>query len=296
MDIQATEPKIKTSIPKVGVRNVRVPIQYKRKGDDNPIKLETKVSMYVNLTDELKGINMSRLSRTLYEYVDKDKHVSTEFMYDVLKSLQDNLGAKDAYLKFRFNYPIRKKSLVSDNSGWMYYPTVFEVESINGKLQYTMTVSITYSSTCPCSADLSKMLTEKRVIRDGKEVSIDSLDNDIYKEEHMNGTAHAQRSIADVKIRFSKDDSVWIEDLVEAVEKRIKTPVQVIVKREDEQHFAYLNYNNQMFVEDAVRNIGDTVDQISGVLDWSVVVNHYESLHPSDAVAVIWKGIPNGLR
>ena len=121
MDVQETKPTVEMPIPKVGVRNVRVPIKYKRKGE-TPIKLETKVSMYVNLTEELKGINMSRLSRTLYEYVDNDEHVSTDFMSDLLASFQERLKAENAYVKFRFDYPVRKKSLISDNSGWMYYP------------------------------------------------------------------------------------------------------------------------------------------------------------------------------
>ena len=76
----------------------------------------------------------------------------------------------------------------------------------------------------------------------------------------------------------------------------LKTPVQIIVKREDEQEFARLNGNNPMFVEDAVRFISDVVDKLPGVLDWSVVANHYESLHPWSACAVNWKGIPGGLR
>jgi len=299
MDVQSTKPMVEAPIPKVGVRNVRVPIKYNRK-DDTPIKLETKVSMYVNLTEELKGINMSRLSRTLYEYVDNDDHVSTDFMSDLLKSFQERLKAENAYVKFRFDYPIRKKSLISDNSGWMYYPITFEASLVDGEMTFTMNVSITYSSTCPCSKELSDMLLrDRKVIRDGEEVLIDDLspeDRKRYPDGIIQGTPHAQRSIADVKIRFSKDNPIWIEDLVEAVEGRIKTPVQVICKREDEQEFARLNFNNQMFVEDAVRAIGDTVGSLPAVLDWCVVVNHKESLHPSDAVAVAFKGIKGGLK
>jgi GTP cyclohydrolase I len=110
------------------------------------------------------------------------------------------------------------------------------------------------------------------------------------------GTPHAQRSRADVKIRFLKESPVWIEDVVEAVEKVLKTPVQIIVKREDEQEFARLNAENPMFVEDSVRLMSDTVDKIEGVLDWSIVANHFESLHAHNAVCVNWKGVPNGLR
>jgi len=312
MDIQASKPPIETPLAKVGINELHVPIKYKRK-KGNPIKLETVVSMYVSLTPEVKGINMSRLPRTLYQYINEDKDVSTDLMKDILRQFRKELGCEDAYLKFRFNYPIKKQSLITDASGWAYYPTEFEAKLVDSEVTYTMMVSILYSSTCPCSSHLSEMLAEGKVIRDGEEIAMSKLstaDQRRYMKEWQkhsvnpkakcelssSGAAHAQRSRADIKIRFLKENPVWIEDLVEAVEKTLKTPVQVIVKREDEQEFARLNATNLMFVEDAVRLMSDTVNKIDGVLDWSIVANHFESLHAHNAVCVNWKGVKNGLR
>ena len=70
--------------------------------------------------------------------------------------------------------------------------------------------------------------------------------------------------------------------------------MQATVKREDEQEFARLNASNLMFCEDASRRLQAKLDSETGYLDFWVRVNHLESLHPHDAVAIVTKGIPNG--
>ena len=67
----------------------------------------------------------------------------------------------------------------------------------------------------------------------------------------------------------------------------IKTPVQTVVKREDEQEFARLNGQNLMFCEDACRVIKHYfVRNKSYFLSYKLKIFHYESLHPHNAVAI----------
>ena len=49
-----------------------------------------------------------------------------------------------------------------------------------------------------------------------------------------------------------------------------------------------------MFVEDAIREISKAVNSLEGVRDWIVKCSHEESIHTSEAIAINWKGIPNG--
>ena len=49
-----------------------------------------------------------------------------------------------------------------------------------------------------------------------------------------------------------------------------------------------------MFVEDAIRAISQSIDTIDGIHDWIVKCSHEESIHTSEAIAINWKGIPNG--
>jgi GTP cyclohydrolase I len=84
--------------------------------------------------------------------------------------------------------------------------------------------------------------------------------------------------------------STWIN----LIENSLKTPVQAAVKREDEQEFARLNASNLMFCEDAARRLQATFEQQAGLQDYWLRVNHLESLHPHDAIAVVTKGIEGG--
>ena len=85
-----------------------------------------------------------------------------------------------------------------------------------------------------------------------------------------------------------------ISDLINVIEASLQTPVQAAVKREDEQEFARLNASNLMFCEDASRRLQMSLDQHPDYLDFWVRVNHLESLHPHDAVAIVTKGIKDG--
>ena len=49
-----------------------------------------------------------------------------------------------------------------------------------------------------------------------------------------------------------------------------------------------------LFVEDAIRYIMRAIEEKRGILDWFVKCTHEESIHPSNAVAVAWKGVQGG--
>ena len=72
--------------------------------------------------------------------------------------------------------------------------------------------------------------------------------------------------------------------------------LQAAVKRADESEFARLNATNLMFCEDAARRIKARVESLTGILDYRIRASHLESLHPHDAVAVVTRGVPGGLR
>jgi GTP cyclohydrolase I len=70
--------------------------------------------------------------------------------------------------------------------------------------------------------------------------------------------------------------------------------LEAAVKREDEQAFARLNGQNLMFCEDAARRLKAALLADEQVVDFWLRVNHYESLHGHDAVAVATAGVSGG--
>lgn len=259
------------AIQQVGIHNFRLPLKYKCRNGDF-LTLETSVTGTVSLEAHKKGINMSRIMRSFYDY--KDKVFSIDVIDDVLKHYKGKLNSFDARIMMKLSYPITQRSLRSDNEGYQYYDVTLEGDlDSEGKLKKYIHFDFVYSSACPCSYELSQ-----------------------HAEKYRNRAVvpHSQRSVARISIQF--DECVWIEDLHEICVNALKTETQVVVKREDEQAFAELNGSYLKFVEDAVRLIYAKLNEDPRIKDFKVVASHQESLHSHDAIAVIVKGVHNGFR
>ena len=92
----------------------------------------------------------------------------------------------------------------------------------------------------------------------------------------------------------AEGDAFPITALIDLIEGALKTPVQTAVKREDEQEFALLNGQNLMFCEDAARRLQEVIDVEPLFKDFWLRVNHLESLHAHNAVAIVTKNIEDG--
>jgi len=77
------------------------------------------------------------------------------------------------------------------------------------------------------------------------------------------------------------------------VESKIKTLPYPVIKRIDEQEIARVAAENPMFVEDAIRLISQSLDDMP-IRDWIVKCSHEESIHTHEAIAVNWKGVSGG--
>ncbi|MCO5187860.1 MAG: GTP cyclohydrolase FolE2 [Anaerolineae bacterium] len=259
----------RVAIQQVGIHNFRLPINYLTK-DGGSRMLETSVSGTVSLEAHKKGINMSRIMRTFYEH--QNETFSLDMLEDVLQDYRDNLESLDARLMLRFSYPIMNQSLRSGLLGYQYYEVAFEARMDRaGNVQKFIHFDFVYSSTCPCSYELSQHAINTRGVP---------------------AVPHSQRSVARVSVELN--DFLWIEDLRDLCLDALKTETQVMVKREDEQAFAEMNAAYLKFVEDAVRLVYEQLDDDPRIRDFKVIASHQESLHSHDAVSVIVKGIEGG--
>ena len=103
-------------------------------------------------------------------------------------------------------------------------------------------------------------------------------------------TPHAQRIRAEIEVEFQDvNDTPGPAELIVTLEKAVGTPVQATVKRIDEQEFARLNAENLMFCEDAARRLKGALDEDLRISDFLVRVEHQESLHAHNAVAIVRK-------
>lgn len=305
LDNDLPDPQIDPIIPgkkiplqKVGIAPVDFPITVARR-DGGVQTLQAQASLYCSLDDpDAKGLNLSRLYLLMDQTI-KD-HLTNEGIKNTLKEMAKKQSSNNAYCKLRFRYPWTQKALrtrkplnswdiKSGNYQELTDGTFISHEKIEGSIAYDvtiegryhrgaekenrffLTIEYVYSSTCPCSFELAHTATEMR---------------------EAAANAHSQRSRMKTTVEYDPANIVWIEDLIELHRQHIPTEVQVVVKRRDEQAFAELNGSNLLFSEDAVRLIYQALDEWyddGKIFDFTISAAHEESLHPWNAISVVWK-------
>ncbi len=257
----------KRQIQHVGISNFRLPLRFHTR-DDGDLTLETSVTGSVSLEADKKGINMSRIMRSFY------KHGNETFSFEVMEAALDDyksdLDSYDARIQMRFSFPMRIESLRSGLSGYQYYDIALELVDVGGARKKIMHLDYVYSSTCPCSLELSEHARATR---------------------GQLATPHSQRSVARISVDVDcTKDCLWFEDLIEAARRAVPTETQVMVKREDEQAFAELNAAHPIFVEDAARLFCEQLQADERIRDFRVIASHHESLHSHDAISILTEG------
>ena len=170
----------------------------------------------------------------------------------------------------RLSFPMQVQSLRSGLSGFQYYNIALEVVERAEQRHRIIHLDYVYSSTCPCSLELSEHARHQR---------------------GQLATPHSQRSVARISVVLAEGQPrLWFEDLVELCRKAVATETQVMVKREDEQAFAELNAANPIFVEDAARLFCEQLQGDPRIGDFRVIASHQESLHSHDAISVLTEG------
>jgi len=256
----------RTQIQHVGISNFRLPIRYRTRGAGE-VTLETSVTGTVSLEAEKKGINMSRIMRSFYAHA--ERAFSFEVIEQALDDYKRDLGSFDARIQMRFSFPVKVGSLRSGLSGWQYYDIALELIDRAGQRQKVLHLDYVYSSTCPCSLELSEHARRAR---------------------GQLATPHSQRSVARLSVVVQPGECLWFEDLIELCRAAVPTETQVMVKREDEQAFAELNAANPIFVEDAARLFCERLAGDARIGDFRVIASHQESLHSHDAVSLLTRG------
>lgn len=253
-------------IQHVGISHFRLPIRYQRR-EGGEVTLETSVTGTVSLEADRKGINMSRIMRSFYGHAE---HLfSLRVLEAALDTYKADLDSMDAHILMRLSYPMKVGSLRSGLEGWQYYDIALEVVDQGGTRLRILHLDYVYSSTCPCSLELSEHARQGR---------------------GQLATPHSQRSIARISAVMLGPDKLWFEDAIEMCRRAVPTETQVMVKREDEQAFAELNAAHPIFVEDAVRAFAAELQADPRVGDYRVVASHQESLHSHDAVSLLTEG------
>lgn len=279
------ERNLDLALKDVGLENVQMLVS--REGQRTPARGEAAVSL---VDRKSRGIHMSRLFKVLTDFNERD--VSWPWLnqgLDQMLATHENLS--DAgYLQVAFEWPLLRPALLSSGRGWRTYPVTYRALHREGRREARLTLRVLYSSTCPCSASISRQAMQEEFLKRFRGQALDAETVAAWLGENLPATPHAQRSEAVVEVLFKEGrahDSPVV--LIDAIEKALGTPVQAAVKREDEQEFARLNAKHLMFCEDAARKLKAALLRHDDLADFHIEVRHFESLHAHDVVARVGK-------
>ncbi|AOJ43588.1 GTP cyclohydrolase FolE2 [Burkholderia lata] len=272
----------------VGMQGIDLPVAVAEPGCRRDVHARADVQVDLP-APHVKGIHMSRLYRLL-DGLDEGAALSPAGLQHVLHAMVDShrdCDTRSARLRLRFDLLARRAALVTDGlAGWKAYPVRIDATLTGSRFELRAQVTVVYSSTCPCSAALSRHWVEQAFLAAfGRDDRVEPAAVAAWLKRHATAaTPHSQRSEAVVSVGLPADGAtLGLIGLIDRIEHALGTPVQTAVKRADEQAFAVLNGGNLMFVEDAARRVQAALDGHHATL--RVHVRHLESLHPHDAVA-----------
>ncbi len=251
-DVQASPDSRKLAIDQVGIKAIRHPVRIMERsgGVQHTIAL---FNMYVGLPHHFKGTHMSRF----VEILEHEREITVETFQLMLREMVEKLEAQEGKIEMSFPYFVEKKAPVSGVRSLMDYEVTFTGEIRKGRQRFTMKVLVPVTSLCPCSKKISDR------------------------------GAHNQRSHVTVSARTS--DFVWIEEIVDLVEKQASSELYGLLKRPDEKYVTERAYDNPKFVEDLVRDVAAVLNLDERVEAYVVESENFESIHNHSAYALIEK-------
>ena len=253
-DTQSERDSRRIAIDRVGVKNLRYPIQIRDKAHETQSTVAT-VALTVDLPHEYKGTHMSRFIEVLNAH-GPVLHVNN--IRTILESLTEKLDSQTAHVDFEFPFFLEKKAPVTGAVGLLDYGVRFNATLQGGKMDFVLTAVVPVTTLCPCSKAIS-----------------------------VHG-AHNQRGQVTFSVRFKKP--IWIEDLVRMVEDSASSELYSLLKRPDEKAVTERAYENPVFVEDLVRNVALRANADANITWYRVEAENFESIHNHNAYALVEKG------
>ncbi|MBL6685856.1 MAG: GTP cyclohydrolase I FolE2 [Methylophilaceae bacterium] len=250
-DVQNTVDKRHLDINQVGIKDIKHPIIVKDKsgGEQHTV---ASFNMYVHLPHNFKGTHMSRFVEILNE---NEKAISVESFEKILREMLVRLESEACDLEMTFPYFINKAAPISGVKSLLDYEVSFIGQIVNGRFLNSIKVVVPVTSLCPCSKKISEY------------------------------GAHNQRS--HVTVTTVTNDFVWIEDIINIVEKQASCELYGLLKRPDEKFVTERAYDNPKFVEDMVRDIAQELKAVEKIDHFVVESENFESIHNHSAYALI---------
>ena len=248
-DIQSSKDTRHIPIDLVGIKDIQHPIVVRDRngGEQHTV---AHFNMYVNLPHNFKGTHMSRFVEILNQH---EYEITVKSFKTMIEEMTNLLNAQAGHIEMSFPYFITKSAPVSGVKSLMDYQVSFIGEIRDNKPSVQVKVVVPVTSLCPCSKNISDY------------------------------GAHNQRS--HITATVNTRSFIWIEELIETIEKVASCELYGLLKRPDEKYVTEKAYDNPKFVEDIVRDVAIEFNKDDRIAAYTVESENFESIHNHSAYA-----------
>ncbi len=250
-DTQSSPDTRHIAIDKVGIKDIKHPVVVSDRSGREQHTI-ANFNMYVNLPEEYKGTHMSRFVEILNHH---EYEITVESFKWMIEEMTERLNAQSGDIEMTFSYFVNKAAPVSGVKSLMDYEVSFIGQIRDKKPGVLVKVLVPVTTLCPCSKSISAY------------------------------GAHNQRSHITAAVRMS--DFIWIEELIDVIEKVASCELYGLLKRPDEKYVTERAYDNPKFVEDIVRDIAVEFNKDDRILGYTIESENFESIHNHSAYAML---------
>jgi GTP cyclohydrolase I len=250
-DTQSERDERHLVIQRVGVKDVRYPLQLRIAGKAQPTVGQWTLD--VALPAEKKGTHMSRFVAWLDALSEPLDAAGLRALHAQMLA---KLEAVEGRIEVRFAFFLRKRAPVSGIESMLDYQGALISETRAGKTTVRAEVAVPVKSLCPCSKEISDY------------------------------GAHNQRSLVTISAEL-KDEALSWQELVRFAEESASSEIWPLLKRTDEKWITEHAYENPKFVEDLVRDVALRLNAEPRIGAYAVDVENFESIHNHSAYARI---------
>lgn len=233
----------------VGISGLQSPIKLQQQNGEIQQSIATCTATATNMMND-KGDLSQEVALHLHGFTEQITPINWN---KLLTRIKNSLMASEVSIEIEFPFFISKKAPISGIAGLMEYKCSFSGNSNDDAISTTVHVPVT--TLCPCSKEISE------------------------------GGAHNQRAEATFTVFMT--ERIWIEELIEIIEKSASCELYSVLKRPDEKYVTEKAFNNPMFVEDVVRKITLEALEHPRIENFTIGVESFESIHKHSAYAYV---------
>jgi len=287
-DVQLLKPEIPLGLNRVGITGVKKLVKIKR-GKETAF-LISNFDIFVDLSSERKGVNLSRSFEVIDDVLEEITSKPAELVEELNSKIVDMLLQKHEYatraeVKMVADLFLKKVTPETHHKTQEIIKIICEVsKERNKEKKIFVGVEVPGITACPCAQELIKTKIKKEL----KEAGFDKEKINVVLEK-IPIASHNQRSKSTIKIQVNKKFSPKIEDLIEIARNSMSSEVYEILKREDELVIVEKLHRNPKFVEDGVRIMAKLIVEKFKNAPNDVIVylrqENEESIHQHNVVA-----------